>query len=426
MSLDPVTYDIPFTKTRWDRVVFALELRLFSPGSSDMARLRGYLRVKRWRNQRGMRARLRAAKSAIKLPARAAREAWHAVTLHGGWATRHYGVSRARQLMDLWWVNVRHGIYHPAVYYGFRLYEPGRRRLAPAFFQDYEVDQLFRMLSIRAAREEAELLVDKARFERWLIEHELPTTRTLLELAEGTVVRSSLPQGRLPQRDLFSKPNDAFQGIGTQQWTFDGGGWRGADDRLTEEELIAELLERSRTRGVVVQERLVNHSSLASLAPAALSTVRILTLRRLDGSIQVVLATCKIPTGDAQSDHMAVGGVAAAVDLETGILGQGVRKNDEAFVIPCVRHPDSGVIIEGFRLPHWEKVTQLAVAAHATLPKLFCVGWDIAILESGPIIIEGNDNPGHASSQLPTGIPLGETEVAPTLRAQLARSFGGD
>jgi hypothetical protein len=424
MAIDPAKYDVRLTDSRRDRLLFRLEHWLLTPGSGDVAQLRGYLRVKTWRDCRTPGERLRAIRVAAKLPARALRDGWRAVRTSGSLVARQHGVSRPRQLLHVWWLWVRHGV-QPSVYYCFGLHRPGQLRRGPAFLQGDEDDQLYRLLNVREAREEAELLLDKARFERWLEQRGLPTVRTILELREGQVARADLQDGRLPRCDLFSKPNDSLQGRGAQRWTFDGDGWTRDGSRYTEAELLAELTTRSRTEGVLVQAQLRNHPALAPIAPVALSTVRVLTLRGTDGVVRVVLAICKIPTGDAPTDHMRLGGVAAPVDLVTGRLGPAIGKAKSGFLEPRERHPDTGVAIEGFELPQWESVTQLAVRAHEALDRLLCVGWDIAILESGPVIIEGNDNPGHSSSQMPTGVALGETAVVPALLACLRASFVG-
>lgn len=251
--------------------------------------------------------------------------------------------------------------------------------------------------------------------------------RTLLEFADGRLTASALGAGGLPRRNLFTKPNDALQGRGTDRWPYDGTaegpGWTGEDGRRrTEAELLAEFAELSRPRGLLVQEQLRNHPALARLAPGALSTVRVLTLRGLDGRVRVITAVAKLPGGDAPTDHMGRGGVAAPVDLATGRLGQAVGKG-KPFLAPVDVHPRTGAAIAGFQLPLWEEAKALAVRAHEALDRLVCVGWDVAILEDGPVIIEGNDNPGHTSSQSPTGVPLGETEVVPTLAARLRAVF---
>jgi len=141
--------------------------------------------------------------------------------------------------------------------------------------------------------------------------------------------------------------------------------------------------------------------------------------------VGIVFAVCKIPTGAAATDHMAFGGVAAPVDLATGRLGRGVRKDEGKFITPCERHPDTGAVIAGFQLPDWERAKQLVLRAHEALDRIACVGWDVALLDDGPVIVEGNDNPGSASSQMPTGVALAETPIVPALVAHLRAAFAG-
>jgi hypothetical protein len=423
MPIDWTEYDLPRSDSTWGRLAFRLEHLLLSPGTSDMGRLRGYLRMKEWRACSSARERLFTLKVAAKLPARAVRESRQAVARYGDAVAREAGVSRRRQLLQLWWLRVRHGV-HPINYYAFRLYGPGQLRRAPSFLQDYEPTKMFRLLHRYTAPEEADLLLDKVRFEQWLVDHGFPTTRTIMSFAGGTVARSSLPEGELPRHDIFAKPNDFLQGFHTHRWTYDGQGWTGMDGRRRDAQALrAELGALSSMRELLIQERLRNHPALAALAPGALSTVRVLTLRGEDGVVRVVLAVCKIPVGSAPTDHMRLGGLAAPVDLATGRLGPAIGKSETAIVQPCERHPDTGAVLEGFELPHWEGVMRLAVRVHEALERIVCVGWDIAILEDGPVVIEGNDNPGHTSSQLPTGIALGETPVIPTMLSRLRASF---
>jgi hypothetical protein len=187
---------------------------------------------------------------------------------------------------------------------------------------------------------------------------------------------------------------------------------------------MQELAAVSGDRGLLLQERLRNHPALAPVAPAALSTVRLITVRAVDGEIQLVLAVAKIPAGTAPTDHLRVGGLAAPVDLATGRLGRPIRKDSEAIVVHADRHHDAGVLMEGFQLPHGESAKQLALRAHEALGRITTVGRDIALLADGRIIVEGN-TPGPTSAQMPLDQPLGETAVAKAtharLRAALAR-----
>ncbi|HEY6048187.1 MAG TPA: sugar-transfer associated ATP-grasp domain-containing protein [Sphingomicrobium sp.] len=43
-------------------------------------------------------------------------------------------------------------------------------------------------------------------------------------------------------------------------------------------------------------------------------------------------------------------------------------------------------------LPCWDETKRLAIEAHRAFSDRTVIGWDIAMLEHGPIIIEGNGN----------------------------------
>ena len=423
MKIDARAYDIRFTDSRWDRARFRLEHWLLSPNRTPTGQLRGYLLLKEWRDCSTTPEKLRAVMAAVKFPVRALRDAMQAVRQHGAWVEQTHGIPVRTQLVQLWWARVRHGAL-PPVYFGFQLFRPGQLGRASEIWQGMEGDRFYRMLSVRESREEAELLLDKVRLEKWLVENGIRTTRTLLELEGGEIVRSSLPDGHLPPSTLFSKPNDALHGRGARRWAFDGERWVGPVGRLSENELLDAWREISRTEGsILVQEQLRNHSRIAAVAPGALGTVRVLTLRGSDGVVRVLFAICKLPTGESLTDHMQNGGVAAQVDLATGRLTKAVGKSKTGFTEPREFHPDTGVRLEGFELPHWDEVMRTAIRAHESLSRMLCIGWDIAILEEGPAIIEGNDNPGHASTQVPTGIGLGATPVPGQLLARLEESF---
>lgn len=87
-------------------------------------------------------------------------------------------------------------------------------------------------------------------------------------------------------------------------------------------------------------------------------------------------------------------------------------------------NPDSGARIEGLELPHWREAIALAVGAHEALEyRLPVMGWDVAILEDGPIFIEANRFPCGAVAQMPTGLPLGASAFAPCVVDALKTGF---
>lgn len=85
------------------------------------------------------------------------------------------------------------------------------------------------------------------------------------------------------------------------------------------------------------------------------------------------------------------------LDLSTGRLsGQGVFKpwcGGEARYGGFVdRHPDSGLLLDGYALPMITEAVELARAFHRDLGGPRTVGWDLSITPDGPIVVEGNSH----------------------------------
>ena len=100
-------------------------------------------------------------------------------------------------------------------------------------------------------------------------------------------------------------------------------------------------------------------------------------------------------------DNVYAGGIAAAVDLQTGQLNQATQAGFDARRgwIDC--HPDTGAPITSRVLPMWEEVCELARRAHSAFSDWVVVGWDIAILADGPSLVEGNNGPNVELIQRP-------------------------
>lgn len=45
----------------------------------------------------------------------------------------------------------------------------------------------------------------------------------------------------------------------------------------------------------------------------------------------------------------------------------------------------------GKKLPFFNELIDLVCALHTAIPELFTIGWDVALTESGPLVLEGND-----------------------------------
>lgn len=224
------------------------------------------------------------------------------------------------------------------------------------------------------------VLADKVRFQARCAAAGLPHPETVATVAAGVLTHAADPAGR----ELVAKPSDGEGGDGVRMI----GAFADAAD-------LAARLPSVLCSGpgvTIIQPRVVVHPALADLALDALPTVRIVTMRSIDGTPEVVSATFRFPSDpQARVDNMKAGGLIAAVD-DTGALGiacKGYGGGDIAV------HPVTGAVIVGRVLPDWGAATALAVRAHAEVfAEYVLIGWDVALTPGGPVLIEGNGKPG--------------------------------
>lgn len=162
-------------------------------------------------------------------------------------------------------------------------------------------------------------------------------------------------------------------------------------------------LDIERTLGWILQEPLNPHVEIFELCGSKISGVRVHTFLTPDGP-ELVRAVFKINAGKEDSDNFqngATGNLAAAIDIETGRVVRAVAGTGAGQTINPV-HPVTGREFVGFQLPHWDATIALVREAHLAFPGFICPGWDIAICDDGPKILEINyfgdlDLPQHAS-----------------------------
>lgn len=140
---------------------------------------------------------------------------------------------------------------------------------------------------------------------------------------------------------------------------------------------------------LIVQELLRQHAELDDYAPQPLSTVRVVTLRRRDGSVRVLGAFLRLGRAGAMTDNCSTGGIAVDVDVATGLLRDGVRVAG-GVVHRMHQHPDSGTPFLGRQLPLWPQVVDLCVAAAGLFEPVRLIGWDVMATDDGPRLVEGN------------------------------------
>lgn len=311
---------------------------------------------------------------------------------NGAIVARRHGRSIADQLRDQLWLYRNHGIL-PRWYYIFSLYEPGALDGAREFMTRAETKPLlFPYLNERGGAR----LGDKVAFAERCTAHGIRHVPVLVVARNGAL--EGRFSDRLPPQDLFIKPIRARGGAGAERWEWTGDGYCRAGskggERLSGEALLDRLRSESRKTPRLVQPRAVNHPDLADVSNGALTTARVLSCLDERGEPEVIAAVFRMAIGrNTIVDNFHAGGIAANVDLKTGRLGEASNIGDDVGLGWLSRHPDTGAQIAGRELPMWPQVESLVRQAHRAFDDSVIVGWDVAMLEDGAVLVEGNNGP---------------------------------
>ncbi|MCB0472537.1 MAG: hexapeptide transferase, partial [Flavobacteriaceae bacterium] len=119
-----------------------------------------------------------------------------------------------------------------------------------------------------------------------------------------------------------------------------------------------------------------------------LNTVRIITQLNAEDKVDIIGSRLRITVNSAV-DNLAAGNIAAPIDPDSGVVtGPGVysdiTKEDEE------KHPVTGVPIIGFKIPFWNETLAMVKEAALLHKENRSIGWDVAITDEGPELIEGN------------------------------------
>ncbi len=147
----------------------------------------------------------------------------------------------------------------------------------------------------------------------------------------------------------------------------------------------------------IIQRAIEQHPQMSILYPKSVNTLRIVTVRK-DAEILILNCVCRIGANGNVYDNWSTGGIAVAVDTETGKLKK------HGFFHPrygrmVTEHPDTKITFEGFEIPNFLQALQMAAKLHRFFYGLHSVGWDIAITPKGPLVVEGNDDWGLRTIQ---------------------------
>jgi len=174
--------------------------------------------------------------------------------------------------------------------------------------------------------------------------------------------------------ELFIKPLDGIGGSTTFKI------------HSNSDKKIEDLFEAMKKTDFIIQENLIQHELLDQIYSNSINTVRVHTFRH-DSEVEIVSSIMRFGVGNNIVDN---GGLFVPVyDWKLEKYGYSLfKKGGGRFV----KHPDTNFAFENFEIPFVKEIENLIKKAASLFEKDF-IGWDIAITNEGPVIIEGNHNP---------------------------------
>lgn len=143
---------------------------------------------------------------------------------------------------------------------------------------------------------------------------------------------------------------------------------------------------------LLFESLVIQNRQFASFNASSVNTIRMMTALYPDNSVKLYAAFIKIGRNGSDVDNAGSGGnVDVAIDIPTGKLYNAIEFNSWHNIVKITHHPDTNNPIEGELIQNWDKIVKDVCDYQARIPQLKVIGWDIAITDDGPIVIEMNN-----------------------------------
>lgn len=174
------------------------------------------------------------------------------------------------------------------------------------------------------------------------------------------------------QEKVVAKQLQADQGVRTIDIT------ENSDLVTLRKELIADSY-------FLLEYYIYQHKALEKLYPESVNTLRVLTF--VDENNDVIVLNTALKLGNrSQRDNFSRGGLFSVPDEHGEIIRPFVNKFGNIYET----HPISGELLMGFQIPFYHEAIELCQRVALEVSGVRYVGWDVALTESGPILVDGS------------------------------------
>ena len=140
----------------------------------------------------------------------------------------------------------------------------------------------------------------------------------------------------------------------------------------------------------LVEDCIIQHPQMAKIYGGSVNTLRIVTVTK-NNKVNIMFRSIRMGNSGNVVDNFNHGGLFTTIDEDGIIRKPAVDKKGNVYN----KHPYTGTDIIGFEIPLFNAAIEYVKKMAISIPKVGYVGWDIAITEDGPVVVEANPFPGH-------------------------------
>ena len=164
-----------------------------------------------------------------------------------------------------------------------------------------------------------------------------------------------------------------------------------------------DIKKKKKTGSWIVQDIYKSSLEIRRVNDTALNTTRIVTVFHQNGP-EYLTGFQAFATASLSTDHWGKGA------LYVGFHSESEKLYEFGFYHPAIKelslareHPDSQVVFKDYQIPGLIAAIDLCKNAHRYLYYTYLIGWDVAITDEGPKILEANEMPGMNAVQCVNG-----------------------
>jgi len=242
------------------------------------------------------------------------------------------------------------------------------------------------------------LLRDKALFGSLCSLNNIRTPKTFASSNDGILQWIDKPSSNTP---IFIKEKKGIAGSSLYAGNYAGNNYIDSDNRKIKIDTICNKND------IIIQEKIRQIKYLNNINKNAVNTLK-LTTSCYKNEVKIHFGFMRFGTTKSGiMDSFGSGSILVPIDVRSGILKDiGYYKyafNDVNNLGYTKYHPDTNQLITNIKLPLFEESCDLVKQAHKVFSNVYSIGWDVALTDKGPVIIEGNPSWDTAMGQVVAG-----------------------